>query len=473
VPTFRLSRHEDRRDLAAFDAHLAACPTCSLASSHRSACPSGRSMHEQLVLDANGARRYALRGVVAPWWQTLDLAQVGERHFRDFLGERDLALAGLEGVDISVWQRQFPWDEAIAQGIRWAIAKASEGDGGTDGRWPENLAALLAPGPILPGSYHFSRQDLGNSAVAEATWYLTRHPAVCFTAAQPWIFAHDAESAGGSAAWCYGFLDTVSSRIGYSCWFYSFASWIATRGVAATNRPLWIAWPNPGDPPNEGWPAITAVQYGSRPFSIGAVDADRFLGDLPTLLILAGSGGAAPAPVPAPPPPAPPPPQEEDDMGDLAYLDTHLELGQQHVLYVDAKGRLIQMVYDEASGTWASLVLTTGLAPRAPVTARVVDSLKQVQLLARAADGRVMHGCAAFGGSFQVELRGEADGGMPAPAPAPAPLPDIDALVMALAAALVPHLQVLDMAKLEADLLRQVPPATVSTFVAALHPPTS
>jgi hypothetical protein len=98
-------------------------------------------------------------------------------------------------------------------------------------------------------------------------------------------------------------------------------------------------------------------------------------------------------------------------MGDIAYLDAHLELGQQHVLYTDAKGQLIQLVYDESNGTWMSTVVATGLAPRAPVTARVVDNLHQVQVVARLADGRIMHAVAAFGGSWTVESRGTPDGG--------------------------------------------------------------
>jgi hypothetical protein len=44
------------------------------------------------------------------------------------------------------------------------------------------------------------------------------------------------------------------------------------------------------------------------------------------------------------------------------------------------------------------------------VTARVVDSLRQVQLVARMADGRILHAWAAFGGGWSVELRGSPDG---------------------------------------------------------------
>jgi GH25 family lysozyme M1 (1,4-beta-N-acetylmuramidase) len=207
----------------------------------------------------------------------------------------------IEGIDISMWQGVFPWNEAVSQGIGWCIAKASEGIGYTDPQWQNNQRALLAPGPIVGGSYHFLRPDLGNDPAGEADWYLSRHDLKCFDPATPWIFALDAESNGGSAGGCYAFLDHVSARIGYSCWFYSYSNWIDTRGVQAFNRPLWIAWPNPGPAPSHGWPTITAVQYGIRStFSVGGVDADRFEGDQAALLKLAGASGGAP-PVTSPP----------------------------------------------------------------------------------------------------------------------------------------------------------------------------
>jgi hypothetical protein len=289
-----VTRYETRELLVAFDRHRSACPTCGPAPSHREACEEGRRRHESMVI---AARRARLRGA-RPWWQELDLREVrSERHLADFLGERRSHLerrggAGaqvtIEAIDVSAWQGPFPWAEAVAVGVGLGIAKASEGVGFTDPQWGANLSALLTPGPIVPGSYHFLRPDLGDDPVAEAGWYLGRHPAACFDPAVPWVFSLDAESAGGSAAGCYAFLDAVSSRTGYSSWFYSFANWITGRGVAAYDRPLWLAWPNPGEPPLLGWPALTMVQYGSRALSVGQVDADRFMGDRSALLRLAG-----------------------------------------------------------------------------------------------------------------------------------------------------------------------------------------
>jgi GH25 family lysozyme M1 (1,4-beta-N-acetylmuramidase) len=299
----RLDRYESVSLLTSFQDHAASCSVCRAARSWRTACPEGVGRHERLVRDAV-QRRARQEG---RWWESLDLAHVSERHLADWLGERALAVANIEGIDTSVWQGAFLWQEAVSAGVGWAVAKASEGNGYTDPQWGRSVAALLALAPVLVGgSYHFQREDLGSSPQAEAAWYLSRHPAQCFSATTPWIFVLDAEESGGSAGGVYAFLDTVSNRIGYSCWFYSYSSWISSRGVRAFNRPLWIAWPNPSSPPYLGWPALTAVQWGERPFSVGQVDADTFQGDRAALLTLAGVAAAEPAPPPPPPPPPSP-----------------------------------------------------------------------------------------------------------------------------------------------------------------------
>lgn len=318
---FRMIRFESKADLQALWDHRRDCVHCRLATRVTNACLRARTLHEAIVRTAHENARHhtlgedrgpgflqrerdAVLGVLGReprhWWETLDLSKVGDRHIADFLEEgnlerlrlRDaLAVQQIQGIDTSQWQGQFPWGEAVNAGIGFGISKASEGNGYTDPRWGWNVSQLLAPGPIVGGSYHFMREDLGNRPVDEAGWYLSRHPAQCFSLTTPWIWALDAESAGGSANGCYSFLDTVSNRVGYSSWFYSFDNWIRTRGVKAFNRPLWLAWPNASAPPTEGWPVITTQQYGTRPFSVGAVDANVFFGDVQTLLRLAGAEG--------------------------------------------------------------------------------------------------------------------------------------------------------------------------------------
>lgn len=212
----------------------------------------------------------------------------------------------IELRDVSSFQGAVDWAALARSGLAGGLAKASEGVGYEDSRWRANQAALLGLGSLVGGSYHFARPDLNpgiSGAVAEAGWYLSRHDPRCFEPGVPWIFALDAESAGGSAAWCYAFLAHVAERTGYACWFYSYASWIDSRGVRAIGSPLWLAWPDTNGPlPTMGWPVVSMQQYGvgGAPGIAGQVDLNRFLGDLAGLLTLAG----VIPPVPVPPSPA-------------------------------------------------------------------------------------------------------------------------------------------------------------------------
>lgn len=315
MPTHILTRYESPQAVATLEHHLQTCDECSkVTRASRTACKTGQKLHEMTVQGAlaNKANQ-GVRGT-RPWHEKLDLADLSNpKLFADYMGSVKEAnkqsafskllrvTATIEAVDTSVWQGYFPGGEIVAQGCGLWIPKASEGNGYTDPQWGNSISQILSGGlAVVGGSYHFARPDLGSSGTAEGDWYLGRHPSQCFSPSFPWVFSLDAESAGGSAGWCYEFLNFVSSKIGYSCWFYSFSSWISSRGVQAYGNPLWIAWPNPSDPPNMGWPVITMNQYGTRGFSIGAVDADTFQGSHDALLRLAGVGTA-----PAPPPPPP------------------------------------------------------------------------------------------------------------------------------------------------------------------------
>jgi hypothetical protein len=135
-----------------------------------------------------------------------------------------------------------------------------------------------------------------------------------------------------------------------------------------------------------------------------ALDIDR--------IIATAAAGPQPAPAPLPPPPLPQP--EDSDMGDIAYLDASVELGQQQFFWVDAKGQLNQQVYDSAKNAWTEVVVATGLVPRAPVTASISPGLKQVHAFARLEDGRVLQAVSGFGQGWATFEMGQADGGLPA-----------------------------------------------------------
>jgi GH25 family lysozyme M1 (1,4-beta-N-acetylmuramidase) len=212
-------------------------------------------------------------------------------------------MSTLSAIDVSMYQEAIDWGAVAASGIALAIAKATEGNGYTDPWWAVNQSALLAPGPLVGGSYHFARPDLGNAPQAEADWYLGRHDPRVFDPEVPWVFALDFEVAGGNDAWVRGFLDYLRGHIGYECWFYSSPSKITERGITPNSSPLWIAYyvpdPNQATPPSMGWPAVTMWQWGGTPVPgiAGSVDANIFYGDRQTLLTLAGKVGTPIPPV--------------------------------------------------------------------------------------------------------------------------------------------------------------------------------
>jgi hypothetical protein len=190
----------------------------------------------------------------------------------------------LEGGDESMWQGAVDWDAVKASGRAFEICKATEGVGYIDPQWAANRAGMLRIG-ITPGAYHFSRPDLGNSPDAEAEWFLN-----VVSPGPGWILVHDAESAGGSLAWCDEFERRCATLLGgYHVWFYSYLTWMQSRGIVGSDllgrSPLWLAWPDVNGPLPF---AAAAQQYGSGGLTGG--DLDRFFGDASQLAALTPGG---------------------------------------------------------------------------------------------------------------------------------------------------------------------------------------
>ena len=65
----------------------------------------------------------------------------------------------LPGIDVSHHQNAIDWTQVAASGVRFAIAKASEGTAYIDPLFSTNRAEAMAAG-IVFGAYHFARPDL-------------------------------------------------------------------------------------------------------------------------------------------------------------------------------------------------------------------------------------------------------------------------------------------------------------------------
>jgi len=204
----------------------------------------------------------------------------------------------LEGIDTSVFQGSPDWDAVRNSGRAFALTKATEGVGFVDPTFARNWSEMLRAGIAVPGAYHFARPDLGNAPEAEADFFLSVVlPATGSVAGT--LLALDIEVDPASAQWAAAFEQRMRDRLGgYNAGFYSFFSWLDEHGVSRVPQLgldwLWLAWPDVnGALPLPGpWATVSIQQYGQGtvPGIGGAVDVNRFFGDLAGLRALAVGG---------------------------------------------------------------------------------------------------------------------------------------------------------------------------------------
>lgn len=201
------------------------------------------------------------------------------------------ARATLEGIDVSHHNGQPAWDQVKADGIRFVIAKASEGRDWRDPEYASNKLQVEALG--LPfTAYHFARPDTTvGDAVAEADNFVD---AATLTG-RNLVPVLDLEDNGGLGqrklvSWTKDWLNEVQARLGVKATIYTSASfwagsmsntgWFANHGYR-----LWIAhWgvAQPAVPTanwaGNGWTLWQYTNSGSVAGISGNVDRDRYAG---------------------------------------------------------------------------------------------------------------------------------------------------------------------------------------------------
>ena len=220
----------------------------------------------------------------------------------------------LRGIDISKWQGVGTGDQAKD----FVIIKATEGCGYVDGSCDAHYQRAKGQGKLL-GVYHFARPDLGNSAEAEAEWFVKNIEGYIGEA----ILVLDWEVQQWRTDWAKAFLDRVKALTGVKPLIYMSASpcnsydWSA---VANADYGLWIAgYPNKYNVPNPPEPAEGELPYSTGAWKVcalwqysssaGALDRDVAYMDRNGWMAYASKNGKpAPAPTPTPTPtPAPTP----------------------------------------------------------------------------------------------------------------------------------------------------------------------
>jgi GH25 family lysozyme M1 (1,4-beta-N-acetylmuramidase) len=195
----------------------------------------------------------------------------------------------IRGIDVSNHQERIDWTRVKADGIAFAIVKASEGVSFADPKYRAHVAGARSV-RIRTGAYHYARPDTdagaGAAAVrrdarAEADWFLK----LASPRAGDLLPALDLETAGLPAelmvTWTRAWLDRVRSRIGTRPLVYTYPYfWQALGGTTAfRSYPLWIANYGVAEPTLPGgWRRYAIWQHtasGRVPGIPGRVDLNR------------------------------------------------------------------------------------------------------------------------------------------------------------------------------------------------------
>ena len=163
----------------------------------------------------------------------------------------------LKGIDVSNWQGTIDWDAVKADGISFAIAKATEGTNFVDPFFARNWSEMKRVG-IMRGAYHYARPAL-NAANSEADFFYGAVSAQGIEKGDILVLdmeEHDSDACGWALFW----LEHLDDTTPYRPMLYTSPSYIAKYEMAENppffGYPLWLAswgaiFP---DPPDTFWP---------------------------------------------------------------------------------------------------------------------------------------------------------------------------------------------------------------------------
>lgn len=196
----------------------------------------------------------------------------------------------VKGIDVSSYQETPNWASVEDAGYKFAICKATEGDGVSEGGQDSSFLynwSELRKRNIQQGAYHFARPDLGNTPESEADGFLNRIIACGgLWVGQGDLLALDMEAAGIQGdilEWTLAWLRHVEGRVGFKPLLYSYPNFMYAHGLhdnaELAQFGLWIAGDNPTV--TSGWEfyAIWQSTHLANVPGVGWVDYDEFNGD--------------------------------------------------------------------------------------------------------------------------------------------------------------------------------------------------
>lgn len=212
----------------------------------------------------------------------------------------------VKGVDVSYYQGSIDWSQAKGAGVKFAIARVSDGATFEDPKFAPNWSGMKAQG-IIRGVYQFFRP--GQDPIKQADLLVDT---ITKLGTQPTDLppVMDVETVDGQStttirANMKKWLDRVEKRIGRKPIIYTAAFMSSTIGTGWTAYPLWVANYGVTCPsmPSDWtkWKIWQTSSTGKVAGIPGNVDMDVWNGTLQELLDWAN-----------PPPPPPPPPPSTD-----------------------------------------------------------------------------------------------------------------------------------------------------------------
>jgi lysozyme len=207
-----------------------------------------------------------------------------------------------EGIDVFDGQGVVDWSSVADAGVAFAFIKATQGTYDTQATFAGNWAGAAAAG-VRRGAYHFF--DPTEDGEAQAAHFLSIVGPLVVGDLPPMLDVEcpDGDSnclgTGGSGATSAvdiadrtrAFLRAVEEATGRVPVVYTFASYFASNAVDAAGLdafPLFLAYPTEDScfPVPAPWSQASVWQYsweGRVPGIEGAVDRDRWVGELPAL----------------------------------------------------------------------------------------------------------------------------------------------------------------------------------------------
>lgn len=207
----------------------------------------------------------------------------------------------LLGIDVSHYQGKVDWFTVAGSGVKFAFAKATEGNQRVDPTFATNWAQMREAG-LVRGAYHFGRP--GRDPETQAAHFASTVGPLGFLDLPPVLDLEedDGHSPADVSRWAHAFLRKAEALFGCKPIIYTGSFWrekLDPLGDSSFGQyPLWLAGyvKNPTVP--KTWNKWTFWQYTdgqhNEPVPIPGVrpcDQDRFFGSEAELLALCSRGG--------------------------------------------------------------------------------------------------------------------------------------------------------------------------------------